>query len=332
MLMLLGYLSRHWLASRKLYSPFSWAASVARSMRVFRWPGQHRQLCDLDIFQRYIGTGSDSDVFHHLSHRDYLSRHLTPRQRVSCVLSHFTYENATFDDSYKRAVYGGAGITLWQHPHEGRVYSIILKSSQRYLGEGDLHLALYSDAELLHRIGFSWVDGSIAGLDCAVVPFIARNQGRWRDAQTEALFEAFEAAFPHNSPAYFCAAAMQGLASFARASHLVCVKSELALAYKGTGGRCYAHAYDKFWDAFGGAQLAADCHVVQVPFQLKPLADVPSKHRKRASTRRMRWQEISEAAQAALQARRYATGKQPVAEDQRTGMEPIVASPSVIDS
>jgi uncharacterized protein VirK/YbjX len=330
--MLLGYLARHWRASRKSYSSFSWATSVARSMRVLRWPAQHRQLCNLDIFRRYICTGSDSDVFHHLSHRDYLSRHLTPRQRVSCVLSHFGFENATFDDSYKRAVYGGSGLTLWQHEQDGRVYSIILKSSQRYLGEGDLHLAIYSGEELLHRIGFSWVDGKIAGLDCAVAPFIARNQGRWRDEQTEALFEAFEDSFPHNSPAYFCAAAMQGLASFARASHIVCVKSELAVAYKGSGGRCYAHAYDKFWDAFGGAQPAAHCQVVQVPFQLKPLADIPSKHRKRATTRRLRWQEISEAAQAALQSRRLVAGMQPVMADAVSAVAPIVIRPSMLDS
>ncbi|MGZ5202068.1 MAG: DUF535 family protein [Telluria sp.] len=330
--MLLGYLARHWLASRKLYGPVSWAASVARSMRVLRWPGQHRQLCELDIFRKYICTSSDSDVFHHLSHRDYLSRHLTPRQRVSCVLSHFSYENATFDDHYKRAVYGGDGLTLWQHVQDERLYSIILKSSQRYLGEGDLHLALYSGEELLHRIGFSWVDGAIAGLDCAVAPFIARNQGRWRDAQTEALFEAFEDTFPHNSPAYFCAAAMQGLASFARASHLVCVKSELALAYKGTGGRCYAHAYDKFWDAFGGAQAAGECHVVQVPFQLKPLADIPSKHRKRSTTRRQRWQDISEAAQAVLRARQLAPAQQPVVMDEGPATAPAVVRPTMIES
>jgi uncharacterized protein len=330
--MLLGYLARHWMASRKTYSSVSWAVGVARSMRVLRWPGRHRQLCELDIFRRYISTGSDSDVFHHLSHRDYLSRHLTASQRVSCVLNHFKFENTTFDERYKRAVYGGAGITLWQHEQDGRTYSIILKSSQRYLGEGDLHLALYSGEELLHRIGFSWVDGQVAGLACSVAPFIARNQGRWRDEQTEALFAAFEDCFPHNSPAYFCAAAMQGLANFANASHLVCVKSDLALAYKGNGGRSYAHAYDKFWDAFGGVQPAMDCHVVPVPFQLKPLEDVPSKHRKRASTRRQRWQEISEAAQAALLSHRAATAQQPKAADEAPTIGRIMAQPSVMDS
>jgi uncharacterized protein VirK/YbjX len=330
--MLLGYLARHWVVSRKSYSAASWALSVVRSMRVLRWPGRHRQLCELDLFRRYIAAGSDSDVFHHLSHRDYLSRHLTPSQRVSCMLSHYQYENATFDDSYKRAVYGGAGLTLWQHEADGRTYSIILKSSQRYLGEGDLHLAIYSGEELLHRVGFSWVDGEIAGLDCAVAPFIARNQGRWRDEQTEPLFDAFEHTFPHNSPAYFCAAAMQGLASFARASHLACVKSELALAYKGTGGRCYAHAYDKFWDAFGGARASAECQVVQVPFQLKPLADIPSKHRKRATTRRARWQEISEAANTALQARRVPAAQQPQVMDDVAPMTRIMAQPSMLDS
>jgi hypothetical protein len=177
------------------------------------------------------------------------------------------------------------------------------------------------------------VQGSVAGIDGAVVPFIARNQGRWRDEKTEALFEAFEQVFPHNSPAYFCAAAMQGLASFARASHLVCVKSELALAYKGTGSRCYGHAYDKFWDAFGGAQAAGDCNVVRVPFELKPLTEIANKHRKRASMRRQRWGEISDAVQAVLQARRQTYANKPsVTDDDASTLAQIAIGRSVIDT
>lgn len=314
--MLMFYLARHSLAARKSYGAFSWAASVARSLRVLRWPAKHRQLCGLPVYQRYIAPDSDGDVFHHLSHRDYLSRHLKAHQRVACVLSHYRFENDTFDDNYKSAIYGGPGLALWEHRQDGQLYSIILRSQQRHLGEGDLHLALYVGDELLHRIGFNWVGGEIAGIGCEIAPFIARNQGRWRDAHTERLFTQFEEIFPHNSPAYFCAAAMQGLAQFARADHLICVKGEQALAFKG-GESSYSHAYDTFWDAFGGVHPARDCHVIPVPFQLKPLAEVSSKHRKRAMTRRARWQEISDAAYAVLMRHRVARSMQPAEQQNR---------------
>lgn len=315
--MLMLYLARHSAAARKSYSVFSWAASVARSLRVLRWPATHRQLCELPLFQRYVAPDSDGDVFHHLSHRDYLSRHLTPRQRVACVLSHYRFENDNFDDDYHRAIYGGPGLALWEHRQGGQLYSIILRSRQRHLGEGDLQVALYVGDELLHRIGFSWVNGKIAGLDCPVLPFIARNQGRWRDAHTERLYEQFEEIFPHNSPAYFCAAAMQGLAIFAQADHLICVKGELALAFK-RGESSYSHAYDQFWDAFGGVRPAAKCHVIPVPFQLKPLAEVASKHRKRAMVRRACWQEIADAACAVLAKHRAAQALQTQGQESRS--------------
>lgn len=317
--MLMFYLARHGVASRRSYNVLSWTASVVRSLRVLRWPGKHRQLCELPVFQRYVEPDSDGDVFHHLSHRDYLSRHFTPRQRVACMLAHYRFENDTFDDNYKSAIYGGPGLALWEHRRQGQLYSILLRSQQRHLGEGDLQLALYAGEELLHRIGFNWVDGHIAGLDCDIVPFIARNQGRWRDGHTGRLLAQFDAIFPHNSPAYFCAAAMQGLARFVRADHLICVKGEMALAFK--GGDCsYSHAYDTFWDAFGGVRPAEGCHLIRVPFQLKPLEEVASKHRKRAIVRRSRWQEISDAACEAMMRHRVTRHAQPAGQQRRSLM------------
>lgn len=298
--MLIRYLARHWYVSRRSYPTSAWVASIARSLRVLRWPGRHRELCSLDVYRRYVATNSDPDVFHHLSHRNYLSRHLAPSQRVACILDHYRFENTAFDDDYQRKVYRGRGLRLWQRAAGGHTFSISLRTGQRYLGEGDLELVLYLGDELLHRIGFSWVNATIAGLAPGISPFIARNQGRWRDEKTSALYAAFESAFLHNSPAYFCASAMQGLALALTSPQLLCARSELAPSFQPGSGAGHTAAYDHFWDAFGGTRAGNRVHVIPIPFRLKDIAELASKHRKRAAIRRAWWNGISEAACAAL--------------------------------
>lgn len=199
--MLLRYLARYWYVSLGHYGMRAWAASVLRSLRVLRWPGRHRTLCGCTVYRRYVARDADADVFHHLSHRDYLSRHFTPAERVACMLDHYGFESAAFDEDYQRQVYGG-GLRLWRHAAGGHEFSIWLKTNQRYLGEGDLNLVMRLGNETLHRIGFNWVDATIAAMHAAIVPFIARNQGRWRDDLSDVLYAAFEASFPNNSPAY----------------------------------------------------------------------------------------------------------------------------------
>jgi uncharacterized protein VirK/YbjX len=293
--MLFRYLLRYWYLSSRSYSLPAWGLSAVRSLRVLRWPGQHRDLCRLDIYRRYLAGDGHADVFHHLSHRDYLSRHLAPSERVACVLDHYRFEDNAFTQDYKDKVYRRPGLCLWRHVGGDREIAIWLRTSQRYLGEGDLNLVLCLGEEPLHRIGFSWVSGGIAGLPAVITPLIARNQGRWQDDQTAPLLAAFEAIFPHNSPAYFCAAAMQGLALAIGAPQLLCVRSELALSFDPAVGRGYPGAYDSFWDAFEGTHTTAHCHVIPVPFQFKDIKALASKRRKRALARRVWWSAIGNA-------------------------------------
>lgn len=300
--MILRYLARYWYVSLRHYGMRAWAASVLRSLRVLRWPGYHRTLCGCTVYRRYVVNDADADIFHHLSHREYLSRDFTPAQRVACMLDHYGFESSAFDEEYQRKVYGGGGLRLWQHVAGGHEFSIWLKTNQRYLGEGDLNLVMRLGDETLHRIGFNWVNATIATLHAAMVPFIARNQGRWRDDVSDALYAAFEASFPNNSPAYFCAAAMAGLAAAVGARQLLCVKSDMALSFVLRSKQVYRTAYDSFWDAFGGTHAGKGCHVIPVPFQFKDIQTLASKHRKRAVVRRAWWADIRSAAHETLHA------------------------------
>ena len=81
--MVFAFLTRHWLARR--HYPFaSWAACIARSLRVLLFRRAHAELLAMDVYRNYV-TQVHDDVFHHLSHRNYLAKGLSLRQRVRCV-------------------------------------------------------------------------------------------------------------------------------------------------------------------------------------------------------------------------------------------------------
>jgi hypothetical protein len=151
----------------------------------------------------------------------------------------------------------------------------------------------------LHRLSFSWVDGAFAGLDAPIVPFIARNQGH--RANVADAFSAFEEAFPHNSPSFFCFAALQGIAQSLGFREIAAVKSAWQCAYTQADARHFTNAYDSFWETLGGTAMPGSCWRIPLPLQLKPLSEVSSRHRKRAAMRREHWLAIGDSARLALQ-------------------------------
>jgi uncharacterized protein VirK/YbjX len=296
--MVLTLLARHWLARRHYPLP-SWLACVARSLRVLLFRRAHRQLLALDIHRRYVRLAHD-DVFHHLSHRHYLAKGLPLRQRVRCVLAHYRFEEYAFDAAYKRAIYCDGGLPLWRHDDEGGGwrFEIRLEMAPRLSAEGDLTIVASANGICLHRLSFSWVDGAFAGIDADIVPFIARNQGHRADA-VDAL-SAFELAFPHNSPSFFCFAALQGIAQVLGFRQVAAVKAAWQSAWTPADASHFANAYDSFWKTLGGVPMDGLAWRIALPLHLKSLSEMPSRHRKRAALRRAYWQEIGESARLAL--------------------------------
>jgi len=300
--MILAHLTRYCVARRSDYSLSSWLLCIARSMRVLAYYRDHRDLCRLGVYRKHLAGAANDDLFHHLSHRDYLIKGLPARRRVQAVLSHYRFEETTFNDAYLQAVYGARSLPLWQHEAEvdGRLASFMiqLEMASRSNAEGDLTVALLADGKCLHRLSFSWLDGRMVGLDMPVVPFIARNQGRWVDSG--AAFDAFERVFPNNSPSFFCFAAMQGIAQALGMDKVVAIRSEDHIAYDPDPDKHFANAYDGFWKILGGVETGAG-YLIDLPFYVKPLSEMPSKHRKRAAQRREHWRVIGESARATLQ-------------------------------
>jgi uncharacterized protein VirK/YbjX len=303
--MVLTLLARHWVARRHYPLP-SWLACVARSLRVLLFQRAHQELLALDIHRRYVALAHD-DVFHHLSHRHYLARGLSLRQRVRCVLAHYGFEETMFDAAYKHAIYRDGGLALWRHDgqdgHDGWRFEIRLEMASRLCAEGDLTVALRAignaGESCLHRLSFSWVDGAFAGVKAPIVPFIARNQGH--RAEVRDAFAAFEQAFPNNSPGYFCFAALQGIAEALGIAQVAAVKAAWQSAWTPADARHFANAYDGFWETLGGVPMAGRAYRIALPFHLKPLSEMPSRHRKRAALRRGHWGAIGESARLVLQ-------------------------------
>ncbi|MFC5462145.1 DUF535 family protein [Massilia niabensis] len=297
--MILAHLTRHWLAHRRRLPFTSWVLSTLRSARVMLFYRDHAALCQLDVYRNYVMAAPGDDPFHHLSHRGYLVQGLSARQRVQCVLSHYRFEETTFNAAYKQAVYAAGGLTLWRHTVDESEFLIRLEMASRMNAEGDLTLALIADGKVLHRLSFSWIDGAIAGVPRPLVPFIARNQGRWNESNE--AFEAFERCFPNNSPSFFCFAAMQGVAQAVGMEQVLAVKCTSHIAYDPQDVKHFANAYDGFWKILGGVEMPGNAWLIALPFYLKPLADMPSKHRKRAAQRRDYWRAIGDGARATLQ-------------------------------
>jgi uncharacterized protein VirK/YbjX len=297
--MILAHLTKHWLARRRQYSAASWILCVARSLRVLLFYRAHRRLCRIGVVRHYVAAPPNDDLFHHLSHRDYLVRNLGTRRRIRCALHHYQFEEDTFNTAYKFAVYRGGGLALWQRMANGSRFAITLAMASRTNAEGDLTIAFEADGKCLHRLSFSWIEGAMLGAGVPVVPFVARNQGRWTDS--ELAFAAFERAFPNNSPSFFCFAAMQGVAQAVGMDRLVAIKSSAHPAYDPATVKHFANAYDGFWKTLGGIELAGPGYLVALPFHVKPLAEMPGKHRRRAAIRREFWGEIGEAARGTLE-------------------------------
>lgn len=291
-------------------------AELTKRLQALRYWREHQSLSRIDLVRRFAAApeGVLPSPLDHLRQPDYLARGLGARDRLRCVLSHYRFEDATFDAAYQGAVYGGAGIALWRHEDGDNRFALMLQSNARDAAEGDLTISLQVDGALLHRLSWSWVDGALFGVDLPTVPFVSANQGRWNESGP--AFDTFERAFPNNSPSFFCFAALQGLVQSLGGDRVLAVRALSHVACDPARGEAHVKAFengcDGFWRILGGAEMDARSFLIMLPFYVKPLQDMPSKHRKRAAQRREHWRAIGESVGATLRRHMKAPAPQPV--------------------
>jgi uncharacterized protein VirK/YbjX len=82
---------------------------------------------------------------------------------------------------------------------------------------------------------------------------------------------------------------------------VMAVKTAWQCAHERTGETHFANAYDGFWQTLGGVATPGRSYRIALPLDLRPLSEMPSRHRKRAAMRREQWRAIGESAGLALQ-------------------------------
>ncbi len=261
--------------------------SILRPLRALAYREAHRKLLALPVYKQFGATMLREDPFHHISHCHYLRQGLTVRQRVQYVYQHYAFESRQWTADYRQAVYGGPGLELWRGDGGEAVVTIRLEAGRRDVPEGDLSIVLSVGNATLHRINFSWLAHTQDG---TVTPFLASSQ-----TCPEALF-AFERAFPQNSPAFFCFAAVEGVARVVGCTAILAVRSHEQIgARKGCNTAHFKSSYDNFWRALGGWDCGRQGFLVPLPAHEKPLSKLSSSHRRRAQKRREHWKAIEAA-------------------------------------
>jgi uncharacterized protein VirK/YbjX len=307
--MVLNELVCYWRHCRRRMPAKQLCGTLLRAARVLAYPREHRHLWALPVYRDYVGSPRARNRVHHLAQRDHLRQGLSVRQRIDRAREHHDFDSHHFDHAYLDALYRGDGLELWRDERVGVVFTLRLMRATSVYSEGELSLFLFAGREKVHTLSFSWVQiDSADGRARTFAPFIARNQQRWR-REPEPL-EQFERAFPHNSSAYFCYAALQGIARVIGASCVAAVNSTAQVCYRPDSTKHFAGAYDGFWETLGGTRAgpaASIGYTIPIPFHVKPLDAVPAKHRKRALQRREHWAAIERSVMAALAPRFIAT-------------------------
>jgi uncharacterized protein VirK/YbjX len=289
----LSHLGATWTIRRRRYGWVDALGAVASSIRSLTHLREFGRLFRLDVFDRYIGRRLEVEALFAVSHKHFLSNGLDMAGRVRCAHAHFFFEDKHTTGAYREAVYGGSGIELWSATVDGHCYSIVLRGMQDLPQEGPLSVVLTCDAKPLHILSFAWVPASllISDGDPGWLLFVARNQSL-KSAPAEA--KAFQAAFPQNTPSYFCMAAVFGIAQAHRQHRVAGIAERCQIAFESKYAVGFRNSYSEFWGKFGAREASPQVYLMSVPPQLPPLSSVAARHRARARARRAHWNEISE--------------------------------------
>lgn len=300
-------------------TPIETLGSLLVLVRAIAHLGALTQLLELGDSIHLTGDG-----LFPIRHRYYLTRGMSLQSRIECAVSHYKFEVEHWSPSYRAAVYGGDGVALWRS-HVGETqYSIVLRDTGDLRHEGPLSISLFAGTRLLHITSFSWVPGRVVSpsLTQERLLFVTRNQSARTD---RAAAERFQRDFPQNSPAYFCMAAVFGIAKSHGQEEIGAVHHEYQIAYDAALAEGFRRSYCEFWRSFGGRAISSNAHLVPVPARLTPLESVPQKHRARARSRRQHWDGIE--GSAALELARHRPGRN--SEALRTAARPNAVIPLI---
>lgn len=241
----------------------------------------------LGYFEDFFADPTEVDPFFFLTHKYYLARSLSVRQRVEAAIHHYESERAVWNHNYLSAVYQGPGLALWSESSPGGQVELTLVGTEDNRYEGDLSVVLSVDAAYLARMSFSVVDGHLFGLPSQPVVFVTRNQVTRKNA-----LAVYRRVFPQMAPAYLCLSAVTGISVARGATFLAAIRRVEQIAYNSLQDEGFANSYCRFWNHFTPESLGPLAYLLTLPLQVTPIAELPRSKRRRARGRRALRQTI----------------------------------------
>jgi uncharacterized protein VirK/YbjX len=290
-------------ATRSWLAPFRLIAAC----RILPFPLKLKRLWSLNFMRPYFPSKNKRDTFFFLTHDYYLSRDFTFAQRVDCAINHYSFEGQNYGATYHRSVYQSPhGLALWHRVVDGTRYAITLRATDDYRYEGDLSVLCFVNDTRVCRVSFSYVDGSLFGLQPERTMFVTRNQ---TDRNPE--LQRFRDSFKQNSPPYFCLASVCGIAMANGMRAITLVKDDAQIAYEERYAGGFRNSYSGLWEAFGAEEIDdGRAYTMSIPPKLNPLSIV--KHRNRAVVRRKNWLEIALSTRQAMLEDRTSWAPRPI--------------------
>ena len=218
------------------------------------------------------------------THRQYLSRGLTPGQRADAIIHHYEWLDTLPDTELRHALTQPTAQPVFQFTaKEDARYSVSVSSASKAEREGECTLWLRDEEDtLLASLTFSVVNEN--GHPALVIGGL---QGPRRNVTRDAIKKATRAChglFPKRvlMEVVFQLAAKSGIHSLYGVSdegHIF-----RALRYRLSKGRHFHASYDEFWASLDGEKTSAFRWTLPLCMERKSLEEIASK--KRAEYRR----------------------------------------------
>ena len=196
---------------------------ILAASRIVLCPDAMFKLNCLEFSYKEYNPNHRRDQLYFLTHKYYLSKKFTWRQRVRAAMDHQEYEIQNYDFEYARCVYRSGGLLLWQWSVDGLRFTIVLVATEDNRHEGDLSVILYVNNTRLCRMSFCYINPDIFGLSSDMTMLISRNQTDRTPARA-----LFDRCFRQNTPQFFCLAAVCGIAVSNEFKALLAIKHDFA--------------------------------------------------------------------------------------------------------
>jgi uncharacterized protein VirK/YbjX len=307
----------------------SWLAPLRlmAACRILWFPLRLKRLWSLNFMRPYFSDQNERDTFFFLAHDYYLSKAFTLAQRVDCAIAHYSFEGQNYGPVYHGSVYHSArGLELWHRVIDGTRFTITLRGTEDNRYEGDLSVLCFVSETCVSRISFSYVRGSLFGLQPEPTMFVTRSQ-----THRNPELQRFRDCFKQNSPSYFCLASVCGIAMANGMRTIVMVKDEAQIAYQERYAEGFRNSYSGMWKAFGAQEIDdRGAYIMSIPPKLTALSIVT--HKNRAVMRRQNWMEIALSARQAMLEDRTSREPPPISEEAWRLMPPADLGAAITNS